>query len=315
MEHSIPPPGPGFAPHPSTGGADVNGGRVLVLNATFEPINVCTVRRAAVLLLKAKAEIVEHAALGAALRAHAMPRPVVIRLVTYVKVPRDTHRRKITRRAVFARDGWACQYCGARRTYGRPRDPALQGRLVGLDEHRRVLRAVQPPQGRPPADQAGMHPRCSPPRRTRTSSSTSRARRSRPPGASGSRRARSPTRPSASSSAQAAQHARQVAGRERPGEADGQRGEHEQARDLARRDHGVVGRHADAQDAARRGAAGDPPEPAVTGGADVAAAAGGGAETAPGDPPPADGPLPPPGAGAAGVALCPLVAPPRRVLA
>jgi 5-methylcytosine-specific restriction endonuclease McrA len=43
-----------------------------------------------------------------------MPRPVVIRLVTFVKVPRDTHRRKITRRAVFARDGWTCQYCGAR---------------------------------------------------------------------------------------------------------------------------------------------------------------------------------------------------------
>ena len=37
------------------------GGRVLVLNATYEPINVCTVRRAVVLLLKAKAEIVEHA--------------------------------------------------------------------------------------------------------------------------------------------------------------------------------------------------------------------------------------------------------------
>src|ERR1700761_4017404 len=79
-----------------------DGGRVLVLNATYEPINVCTVRRAAVLLLKTKAEVVEEA--GAALRSEhtSMPRPVVIRLVTFVKVPRDTHRRKITRRAVFA---------------------------------------------------------------------------------------------------------------------------------------------------------------------------------------------------------------------
>jgi 5-methylcytosine-specific restriction endonuclease McrA len=34
--------------------------------------------------------------------------------VTYVRVPRDAHRRKITRRAVFARDGWTCQYCGSR---------------------------------------------------------------------------------------------------------------------------------------------------------------------------------------------------------
>src|ERR1700754_3173082 len=36
-------------------------GRVLVLNATYEPINVCTVRRAAILLLKSKAELLEHA--------------------------------------------------------------------------------------------------------------------------------------------------------------------------------------------------------------------------------------------------------------
>jgi 5-methylcytosine-specific restriction endonuclease McrA len=43
-----------------------------------------------------------------------MTRPVVIRLVTYVRIPRDTHRRKITRRAVFARDDWTCQYCGSR---------------------------------------------------------------------------------------------------------------------------------------------------------------------------------------------------------
>ena len=31
-----------------------------------------------------------------------------------MRVPRDAHRRKITRRAVFARDDWTCQYCGAR---------------------------------------------------------------------------------------------------------------------------------------------------------------------------------------------------------
>jgi len=87
---------------------------VLVLNATFEPINVCSVRRAAVLLLKEKAELLEHATWELRSEHTAMPRPVVIRLVTFVKVPRDTHRRKITRRAVFARDGWRCQYCGSR---------------------------------------------------------------------------------------------------------------------------------------------------------------------------------------------------------
>jgi 5-methylcytosine-specific restriction endonuclease McrA len=87
---------------------------VLVLNATFEPINVCTVRRAVVLLLKEKAEVIEHADWMLHAESFTLSRPVVIRLVTYVRVPRDTHRRKITRRAVFARDGWACQYCGSR---------------------------------------------------------------------------------------------------------------------------------------------------------------------------------------------------------
>jgi 5-methylcytosine-specific restriction endonuclease McrA len=87
---------------------------VLVLNATFEPINVCSVRRAVVLLLKAKAELLERATWDLHSESTTMPRPVVIRLVSYVPVPRDTHKRRITRRAVFARDGWTCQYCGAR---------------------------------------------------------------------------------------------------------------------------------------------------------------------------------------------------------
>jgi 5-methylcytosine-specific restriction endonuclease McrA len=102
-------PDPGSA----TGAPRPGSGRVLVLNATYEPINVCTVRRATVLVLKSKAEVVERG-LGA-LRSErlALDRPVVIRLVTYVKVPRDVHRRKITRKAVLARDSWTCQYCGS----------------------------------------------------------------------------------------------------------------------------------------------------------------------------------------------------------
>jgi 5-methylcytosine-specific restriction endonuclease McrA len=90
------------------------GGRVLVLNATYEPINVCTVRRAVVLLLKEKAEMIERAEWELHSANSTMARPMVIRLVSYVRIPRDTHRRKITRRAVFARDDWTCQYCGSR---------------------------------------------------------------------------------------------------------------------------------------------------------------------------------------------------------
>lgn len=93
-------------------GTVASSGRVLVLNATYEPINVCTVRRATVLVLKARAEVVEKSEAMLHSESLTMPRPVVIRLTTYVRVPRDAHRRKITRRAVFARDRWTCQYCG-----------------------------------------------------------------------------------------------------------------------------------------------------------------------------------------------------------
>ncbi len=90
-------------------------GRVLVLNASYEPINVCTVRRATVLLLKQRAELVERSEWNLHAENVTLPRPVVIRLSTYVRIPRDAHSRKITRRAVFARDRWTCQYCGVER--------------------------------------------------------------------------------------------------------------------------------------------------------------------------------------------------------
>ena len=92
------------------GGAN---GRVLVLNASYEAINVCTVRRAAVLVLKERAEIIERGEHALHSETFEMPRPAVIRLTSYVRVPRDAHSRKITRRAIFARDKWACQYCGS----------------------------------------------------------------------------------------------------------------------------------------------------------------------------------------------------------
>jgi 5-methylcytosine-specific restriction endonuclease McrA len=106
--------------HPGAGGTitaarRLTSGRVLVLNASYEPLNVCTIRRALVLLLKQKAELLERG--DGVLRSETMAvdRPEVIRLVSFVRVPRDIHRRRITRRAVLARDGWTCQYCGSER--------------------------------------------------------------------------------------------------------------------------------------------------------------------------------------------------------
>jgi 5-methylcytosine-specific restriction endonuclease McrA len=110
-----PRPGTG-ADAPGAGLVRAIGGRVLVLNATYEPINVCSIRRATVLLLKGKAEVVEHS--DEPLRSERMliERPLIVRLVTYVRIPRDVHRRKITRKAVLARDAWTCQYCGTQRS-------------------------------------------------------------------------------------------------------------------------------------------------------------------------------------------------------
>lgn len=87
--------------------------RVLVLNAGYEPINVCTVRRAVVLLLKERAEVLEQ--YDRCLRSEnvTISQPAVIRLVNYVRLPRRHFHRRITRRAVFARDQWSCQYCGS----------------------------------------------------------------------------------------------------------------------------------------------------------------------------------------------------------
>ena len=86
--------------------------RVLVLNADYSPINVTTVHRAVVLLLKGKAEAIESDAVPLRSVSMTYVRPVVIRLVFYVRVPRETNRR-ITRRAILARDNHTCQYCGA----------------------------------------------------------------------------------------------------------------------------------------------------------------------------------------------------------
>src|SRR6188768_434691 len=85
--------------------------QVLVLNASYEPLNVTTVRRAHVLVFKGKAEVIEQLQQELRSATDTYPWPHVIRLVAYVRVPRAV-QRKISRRALFARDGWRCVYCG-----------------------------------------------------------------------------------------------------------------------------------------------------------------------------------------------------------
>ena len=85
--------------------------QVLVLNASYEPLNVTSVRRAHVLVFKGKAEVLEKLDQPLHSASDTYPWPHVIRLVHYVRVPRAV-QRKISRRALFARDGWRCVYCG-----------------------------------------------------------------------------------------------------------------------------------------------------------------------------------------------------------
>jgi 5-methylcytosine-specific restriction endonuclease McrA len=85
---------------------------VLVLNASYEPLNVTTLRRATVLVFKGKAEVIEELEEPLHSATTTFPWPHVIRLVHYVRVPRAV-QRKISRRALFARDGWRCVYCGS----------------------------------------------------------------------------------------------------------------------------------------------------------------------------------------------------------
>lgn len=84
--------------------------RTLLLNATFEPLCVVPLRRAVVLVLKGKAEIVTRDDGELHSARLTLPTPSVIRLVHFVRVPYRS-RAPLSRRAVFARDGHRCQYC------------------------------------------------------------------------------------------------------------------------------------------------------------------------------------------------------------
>jgi 5-methylcytosine-specific restriction endonuclease McrA len=86
--------------------------KALVLNATYEPLCVVSVRRAVVLVLKEKAEVVHATDAELHSEREAFAVPSVIRLTYFVKVPFRA-RAALSRRAVFVRDNHRCQYCGA----------------------------------------------------------------------------------------------------------------------------------------------------------------------------------------------------------
>jgi 5-methylcytosine-specific restriction endonuclease McrA len=85
---------------------------VLVLNASYEAVNICSARRAMKLIFKGAA-VVE------AVSPHVVhtnkidfPVPAVIRLLIYRKMPR--HHRAVSRKGIILRDRSACQYCASK---------------------------------------------------------------------------------------------------------------------------------------------------------------------------------------------------------
>ena len=84
---------------------------VLVLNQNYEPLSVCTVKRAVILIYLGKAEIIEkHDGNRVHSVSWSLPVPSVVRLGFYIRIP---HKRiLLTRKNILKRDSYTCQYCG-----------------------------------------------------------------------------------------------------------------------------------------------------------------------------------------------------------
>jgi 5-methylcytosine-specific restriction endonuclease McrA len=85
---------------------------VLLLNANYEPLNVCTTKRALNLLISGKAEMLLNGRGYIRTVRISVQRPSVIRLGYMVKRPRP--HVKLTKHEIFRRDNHTCQYCGNR---------------------------------------------------------------------------------------------------------------------------------------------------------------------------------------------------------
>ena len=83
---------------------------VLVLNASYEPINVCAARRAIVLVLKGVAMTEEENGHFLHSTRLTIRVPSVIRLLEYRRIPHQT--RALSRKNILLRDRNSCQYCG-----------------------------------------------------------------------------------------------------------------------------------------------------------------------------------------------------------
>lgn len=93
----------------------VSNSRVLVLNQSYEPMFLCSAKKAIILLLLTKAELVAGRD-GKLIRSltKSYPFPSVIRMQNYIRVP--FRKVDLSRKNIIRRDGYTCQYCGKKST-------------------------------------------------------------------------------------------------------------------------------------------------------------------------------------------------------
>jgi len=86
--------------------------KVLVLNTSYEPLSICDARNAFLLLYGGKAETVtNHPELVVRTVSASFPLPSIVRLKIFARF-QCRKPAELTRRNIFMRDGFTCQYCG-----------------------------------------------------------------------------------------------------------------------------------------------------------------------------------------------------------
>ena len=87
-------------------------GRALLLNASFQPLQVITWQKALQLFFSGKVEIVESSEQVIRSVTLTIRMPRVIRLIQYLPPNKRKHIVRFNRHNVFLRDHHTCQYCG-----------------------------------------------------------------------------------------------------------------------------------------------------------------------------------------------------------
>ena len=111
--------------------------KVLVLNASYEPLNICNWKRAVILIFKGKAEQIEHNGKVIYSNCHL---PTVIRLRNYIRVPYK--EIPLTRRNLMHRDQYTCQYCKSK-THDLTIDHVVPKSRGGTDSWDNVVASCQ----------------------------------------------------------------------------------------------------------------------------------------------------------------------------